>query len=174
MALRYIHKEKHIVHRDLTPNNIMLGENDKVTISTLDLLYVITAFLFPLSAFYLLACLSACVLFLLLPPSFPPSFPPFLLSSFPPSLLSSLLPSPSLSGIKLITKLKRVHFHTIHLKSQLTLQLTSDLPSKETQMQANSLQLWGLSYIAGTLYFCLLNWQSRISGKGRRRRIAFG
>ena len=33
LGLRYIHKEKHIVHRDLTPNNIMLGENDKVTIS---------------------------------------------------------------------------------------------------------------------------------------------
>ena len=33
MALRYLHKEKGIVHRDLTPNNIMLGENDKVTIS---------------------------------------------------------------------------------------------------------------------------------------------
>ncbi|XP_078355562.1 serine/threonine-protein kinase Nek10-like, partial [Oculina patagonica] len=35
LGLRYIHKEKHIVHRDLTPNNIMLGENDKVTISKL-------------------------------------------------------------------------------------------------------------------------------------------
>ncbi|EDO29162.1 predicted protein, partial [Nematostella vectensis] len=33
LGLRYIHKEKHIVHRDLTPNNIMLGENDKVTIT---------------------------------------------------------------------------------------------------------------------------------------------
>ena len=33
LGLRYIHKEKHIVHRDLTPNNIMLGGNDKVTIS---------------------------------------------------------------------------------------------------------------------------------------------
>ena len=32
-ALRYLHKEKGIVHRDLTPKNIMLGENDKVTIS---------------------------------------------------------------------------------------------------------------------------------------------
>ena len=35
LALRYLHKEKHIVHRDLTPNNIMLSENDKVTISEL-------------------------------------------------------------------------------------------------------------------------------------------
>ncbi|KAK7477969.1 hypothetical protein BaRGS_00030798 [Batillaria attramentaria] len=33
LALRYLHKEKGIVHRDLTPNNIMLGENDKVTIT---------------------------------------------------------------------------------------------------------------------------------------------
>ena len=33
LALRYLHKEKGIVHRDLTPNNIMIGENDKVTIS---------------------------------------------------------------------------------------------------------------------------------------------
>ncbi|XP_024917349.1 serine/threonine-protein kinase Nek10 isoform X2 [Cynoglossus semilaevis] len=33
LALRYLHKEKRIVHRDLTPNNIMLGENDKVTIT---------------------------------------------------------------------------------------------------------------------------------------------
>ncbi|XP_072515630.1 serine/threonine-protein kinase Nek10 isoform X2 [Salminus brasiliensis] len=32
-ALRYLHKEKRIVHRDLTPNNIMLGERDKVTIT---------------------------------------------------------------------------------------------------------------------------------------------
>ena len=35
LALRYLHKEKHIVHRDLTPNNIMLSENDRVTISKL-------------------------------------------------------------------------------------------------------------------------------------------
>ncbi|XP_059145403.1 serine/threonine-protein kinase Nek10-like [Physella acuta] len=33
LALRYLHKEKGIVHRDLTPSNIMLGENDKVTIT---------------------------------------------------------------------------------------------------------------------------------------------
>ncbi|XP_051872938.1 serine/threonine-protein kinase Nek10 [Pristis pectinata] len=33
LALRYLHKEKRIVHRDLTPNNIMLGEQDKVTIT---------------------------------------------------------------------------------------------------------------------------------------------
>ncbi|CAH7352037.1 Nek10 [Phodopus roborovskii] len=31
LALRYLHKEKRIVHRDLTPNNIMLGDKDKVT-----------------------------------------------------------------------------------------------------------------------------------------------
>lgn len=33
LALRYLHVEKKIVHRDLTPNNIMLGENDHVTIT---------------------------------------------------------------------------------------------------------------------------------------------
>lgn len=33
LALRYLHKEKRIVHRDLTPNNIMLGDKDKVTVS---------------------------------------------------------------------------------------------------------------------------------------------
>ena len=33
LALRYLHKEKGIVHRDLTANNIMIGENDKVTIT---------------------------------------------------------------------------------------------------------------------------------------------
>jgi NIMA (never in mitosis gene a)-related kinase 10 len=32
-ALNYLHKEKHIVHRDLTSNNIMLGEDDKITIT---------------------------------------------------------------------------------------------------------------------------------------------
>lgn len=32
-ALRYLHKEKGIVHRDLTPNNVMLGECDRVTIT---------------------------------------------------------------------------------------------------------------------------------------------
>ncbi|XP_053119311.1 serine/threonine-protein kinase Nek10 [Hemicordylus capensis] len=33
LALRYLHKEKRIVHRDLTPNNIMLGDKDQVTIT---------------------------------------------------------------------------------------------------------------------------------------------
>ncbi|XP_071388891.1 serine/threonine-protein kinase Nek10 [Centroberyx affinis] len=33
LALRYLHKEKRIVHRDLTPNNIMMGEKDNVTIT---------------------------------------------------------------------------------------------------------------------------------------------
>ncbi|XP_041844531.1 serine/threonine-protein kinase Nek10 [Melanotaenia boesemani] len=33
LALRYLHKEKRIVHRDLSPNNIMLGDKDKVTIT---------------------------------------------------------------------------------------------------------------------------------------------
>ncbi|VDI84129.1 NIMA (never in mitosis gene a)-related kinase [Mytilus galloprovincialis] len=33
LALRYLHKEKGILHRDLAPKNIMLGENDKVTIT---------------------------------------------------------------------------------------------------------------------------------------------
>ncbi|CAB1333417.1 unnamed protein product [Coregonus sp. 'balchen'] len=33
MALRYLHKEKRIVHRDLTPNNVMLGKRDKVSIT---------------------------------------------------------------------------------------------------------------------------------------------
>ncbi|XP_031446103.1 serine/threonine-protein kinase Nek10 isoform X1 [Phasianus colchicus] len=33
LALRYLHKEKRIVHRDLTPNNVMLGDKDKVKIT---------------------------------------------------------------------------------------------------------------------------------------------
>lgn len=33
VALKYLHKEKCIIHRDLTSNNIMLGENDKITIT---------------------------------------------------------------------------------------------------------------------------------------------
>ncbi|CAL9706383.1 unnamed protein product [Knipowitschia caucasica] len=33
LALRYLHREKNIVHRDLSPNNIMLGEQDWVTIT---------------------------------------------------------------------------------------------------------------------------------------------
>jgi len=33
LALKYLHKEKQIVHRDLTSNNIMLSENDKITIT---------------------------------------------------------------------------------------------------------------------------------------------
>ena len=33
LALKYLHKEKHIVHRDLSSNNIMLSENDKITIT---------------------------------------------------------------------------------------------------------------------------------------------
>ncbi|XP_050419048.2 serine/threonine-protein kinase Nek10 [Patella vulgata] len=33
LALRYLHKEKNIVHRDLTPSNIMLDEHDKITIT---------------------------------------------------------------------------------------------------------------------------------------------
>ena len=41
LALRYLHKDKGIVHRDLTPNNIMLGENDKVTISKYQVTYLL-------------------------------------------------------------------------------------------------------------------------------------
>ena len=43
LALRYLHCDKGIVHRDLTPNNIMLGDYDKVTLSkyTLDNLHQI-------------------------------------------------------------------------------------------------------------------------------------
>ena len=33
LALRYIHKEKCVTHRDLTPSNVMLGDGDKLTIS---------------------------------------------------------------------------------------------------------------------------------------------
>lgn len=33
LALKYLHKDKNIVHRDLTPNNVMLSDNDKVTIT---------------------------------------------------------------------------------------------------------------------------------------------
>jgi len=33
LALRYLHVDKKIVHRDLTANNVMLSENDKVTIT---------------------------------------------------------------------------------------------------------------------------------------------
>lgn len=33
LALRYIHKEKRIVHRDLSPANLMLSDEDKLTIS---------------------------------------------------------------------------------------------------------------------------------------------
>jgi NIMA (never in mitosis gene a)-related kinase len=33
LALRYIHKEKGIVHRDLTANNIMLDDEYRVKIS---------------------------------------------------------------------------------------------------------------------------------------------
>ena len=38
LALRYLHTDKQIIHRDFTPNNVMLGENDKVTISKIMLL----------------------------------------------------------------------------------------------------------------------------------------
>lgn len=33
LALRYLHKEKRVVHRDLSPANLMLSEEDKLTIS---------------------------------------------------------------------------------------------------------------------------------------------
>ena len=33
LGLRYLHKEKHIVHRDLSPANIMIRHDDKLTIS---------------------------------------------------------------------------------------------------------------------------------------------
>lgn len=33
LALRYLHKEKQVVHRDLSPANLMLSDEDKLTIS---------------------------------------------------------------------------------------------------------------------------------------------
>ena len=33
LALRYLHKEKKVVHRDLSPSNLMLSDEDKLTIS---------------------------------------------------------------------------------------------------------------------------------------------
>lgn len=33
LALRYLHKEKHVVHRDLSPANLMISDDDKLTIS---------------------------------------------------------------------------------------------------------------------------------------------
>lgn len=33
LALRYLHKEKRVVHRDLSPANLMLSDEDKLTIS---------------------------------------------------------------------------------------------------------------------------------------------
>lgn len=33
LALRYLHKEKRIVHRDLSPANLMISDEDKLTIS---------------------------------------------------------------------------------------------------------------------------------------------
>ena len=33
LALRYLHMEKRVVHRDLSPANIMISEEDKLTIS---------------------------------------------------------------------------------------------------------------------------------------------
>ena len=56
LGLRYIHKEKHIVHRDLTPNNIMLGENDKVTISKIMVTVLNVAILF-LGRIWLILCI---------------------------------------------------------------------------------------------------------------------
>jgi NIMA (never in mitosis gene a)-related kinase len=37
LALRYLHKEKGIVHRDLTANNIMLDDEYRVKISKLEI-----------------------------------------------------------------------------------------------------------------------------------------
>ena len=33
LALRYLHKDRKIIHRDLSPANLMLNEDDKLTIS---------------------------------------------------------------------------------------------------------------------------------------------
>ena len=33
LALRYLHKEKHVVHRDLSPANLMISDKDKLTVS---------------------------------------------------------------------------------------------------------------------------------------------
>ena len=35
LALRYIHKDRHIVHRDLTASNVMLTNNDHLMLSEL-------------------------------------------------------------------------------------------------------------------------------------------
>lgn len=40
LALRYLHKEKRVVHRDLSPANLMLSEEDKLTISMSDFVSV--------------------------------------------------------------------------------------------------------------------------------------
>lgn len=33
LALRYLHKEKRVVHRDLSPANLMISDDDKLTVS---------------------------------------------------------------------------------------------------------------------------------------------
>jgi len=33
LALRYIHKDRHIIHRDLTASNVMLTNNDHLMLS---------------------------------------------------------------------------------------------------------------------------------------------
>ena len=33
LGLRYLHKDKRIVHRDLSPANLMISQDDKLTIS---------------------------------------------------------------------------------------------------------------------------------------------